>query len=429
VLHRRKPGGRRHAPLGRDAAGVYSPAPIMTVESVSSLRSLRTQTLVGVVSLGHGATHWAVATFFLLLPAMRRDLGLSYTQAGLLAAGYYVGSMISNLPSGVVVDLTGRRIRYQLLSLLLGSAALASLGATSSFAALWVSLVLLGASNMLWHPAAISYLSIHLPRNRGYSMAIHSLGAHLGDAAGPLVAGWLLLSMSWQRAAQINALMGVICAAVIVLVCGRDDARSAPKRHERADYWKGLALLLKSRAQWSFFLMSGFRTMTQAGLLTFLPLFLANELHMSPVLMGVAMMVLQLGGMVATPAAGVLSDRIGRRPIVMAGMFSTTVIVVAMTFITNHAVYVACISVLGFFLYAMRPVIQAWQVDRSPPEHLAAITSALFTVQAVLSALAPLVGGFLADRFGLISVFYFLAASVLAGNVLCFLVPKTEHGD
>jgi len=401
----------------------------MTVETASALRSLRTQTLVGTVSLGHGATHWAVATFFLLLPAMSRDLGLSYTQAGLLATAYFVGSMISNLPSGIVVDLTGKRIRYQLLALLLGSASLAALGTTSSFAALWACLVLLGASNMLWHPAAISYLSLHLPRNRGYSMAIHSLGAHIGDAAGPLAAGWLLLSFSWQRTAQINAFMGVICAGLIILVCGRDDPRSAPRRQPGGAYWKGLLLLLKSRAQWSFFLMSGFRTMTQAGLLTFLPLFLANDLHMSPVLMGVAMMVLQLGGMVATPIAGVLSDRIGRRPIVLAGMFSTTIIVVLMTFITSRALYVACISALGFFLYAMRPVIQAWQVDRSPPEHLAAITSALFTVQAILSALAPLVGGFLADRFGLISVFYFLAASVLAGNILCFLVPKTEQGD
>ena len=401
----------------------------MTVESVSSLRSLRTQTLVGAVSLGHGATHWAVATFFLLLPAMSRDLGLSYTQAGMLATAFYIGSMVSNLPSGIIVDLTGKRIRYQLLSLLLGSVALAALGATSSFVALWFALVLLGASNMLWHPAAISYLSIHLPRNRGYSMAIHSFGAHIGDAAGPLAAGWLLLSFSWQHTAQINALMGVICATLIALVCGRDDPRSAPRTQQRDGYWKGLVLLLKSRAQWSFFLMSGFRTMTQAGLLTFLPLFLANDLHMSPVLMGVAMMVLQLGGMVAVPAAGVLSDRIGRRPIVMAGMFSTTIVVVLMTFVTNRTLYVVCISVLGFFLYAMRPVIQAWQVDRSPPEHVAAITSALFTVQAVLSALAPVVGGFLADRFGLISVFYFLAASVLAGNVLCFLVPKTEHGD
>ena len=94
--------------------------------------------------------------------------------------------------------------------------------------------------------------------------------------------------------------------------------------------------------------MAGCRTMTQAGLLAFLPLYLAHDLGMSPFPMGVTMMVLQLGGMVATPFAGILSDRIGRRPIVLAGMFSTTVIVVAMTFITNQATYVACISLLGF---------------------------------------------------------------------------------
>ena len=112
----------------------------MTVETVPSLRSLRTQTLVGAVSLGHGATHWAAATFFLLLPAMSRDLGFSYTEAGFLATAYYVGSMLSNLPSGIVVDLTGKRIRYQLLALLLGSASLASLGTTGSFVALWCCL-------------------------------------------------------------------------------------------------------------------------------------------------------------------------------------------------------------------------------------------------------------------------------------------------
>jgi len=401
----------------------------MTVETASPIRSLRVQSLVGAVSLGHGATHWAAATFFLLLPAMSADLGLNYTQAGMLATAYYVGSMVSNLPSGIVVDLTGRRILYQLLALLLGSAALAALGLTDNFATLWICLVLLGAANMLWHPAAISYLSIHLPRNRGYSMAIHSLGANIGDAAGPLAAGWLLLSFSWQHTAQINAVTGLICAALIVLVCGRDDPASGPRRPHHRDFWKDLAKLMASRAQWSFFLMSGFRTMTQAGLLTFLPLYLANDLGMSPVTMGASMMALQLGGLVATPAAGIISDRIGRRPIVLAGMTSTTIIVVLMTFITNHALYVACISVLGFFMYAMRPVIQSWQMDRSPPQLLASMTSALFTVQAVLSAAAPLAGGFLADRYGLISVFYFLAASVLAGNLLCLIVPKTEHGD
>ena len=40
----------------------------------------------------------------------------------------------------------------------------------------------------------------------------------------------------------------------------------------------------------------------------------------------------------------------------------------------------------------------------------------------------PIIGGFLADHFGLISVFAFLAASVVAANLLCLTIPKTEHG-
>lgn len=402
----------------------------MTDATAPSLRSFRTQSLVGVVSLGHGATHWASATFFLLLPAISSGLGLDYTKTGLLATAFYVGSMLSNMPSGIVVDLTGWRILYQVLALVLGSAALAALGLTASFAAIWVCLLLLGGANMMWHPAAISYLSIQLPKNRGYSMAMHSLGANIGDAAGPLAAGWLLVSYSWQSTAQINAIPGIVCALLILITLKFNDVHpAAPRRSPPREYWKGLAELMTDRAQWSFFLMAGCRTMTQAGLLAFLPLYLAHDLGMSPFLMGVTMMVLQLGGMVATPIAGILSDRVGRRPIVLAGMFSTTVMVVAMTFITNQATYVACISLLGFFMYAMRPVIQSWQMDRSPPALLASITSAMFTVQAVMSAAAPLVGGMLADRFGLISVFYFLAASVLVGNGLCLLVPKTEHGD
>jgi MFS family permease len=185
---------------------------------------------------------------------------------------------------------------------------------------------------------------------------------------------------------------------------------------------------MRSRAQWSFFLMAGCRTLTQTGLLAFLPLYLAHDMGMSPFAMGLAMMALQLGGMIATPFAGILSDRIGRRPVVLAGMVSTTIVVVALTFIRDPMIYVACVSVLGFFMYATRPVIQSWQMDRSPPELLASMTGAMFMVQAVMSGTAPIIGGMLADRYGLIAVFYFLAASVLLANLLCLTIPKTEHG-
>lgn len=400
-----------------------------TLEAALPLRSLKTQLPIVLVSLAHGSTHWVVATFYLLLPSLSSGLGLNYTETGFLVTSLFIGSVIANLPSGMLVDLTGRRIAIQIASLLLCTVSLAALGMVTGFGALCVCLGLLGIANVMWHPAAISWLSIHLPKNRGYSMAVHSLFANLGDAAGPVAAGWMLLSLSWQHTAEINSLICVIFAVILLAFFGRSDRSAAmPRRPNAKQYWSGLATLMRSRAQWSFFLMAGCRTLTQTGLLAFLPLYLSHDLGMSPFAMGLAMMVLQLGGMVATPFAGVLSDRIGRRPVVLAGMASTTVVVLALTFIRDPMIYVACVSVLGFFMYATRPVIQSWQMDRSPPELLASMTGAMFMVQAVMSGTAPVIGGLLADHYGLISVFYFLAASVLLANLLCLTIPKTEHG-
>lgn len=404
-----------------ETAAATTPAP--------ALRSLKVQLPIMLVSLAHGSTHWVVATFYLLLPSLSRSLGLNYTETGFLVTSLFVGSVLANLPSGMLVDLTGRRLAIQIASLLLCTVALAALGIVTGFSLLCLCLGLLGVANVMWHPAAISFLSLQLPKNRGYSMAVHSVFANLGDAAGPVAAGWMLLSLTWQRTAEINALACVLCAAALLAFFGVNERNpSSVRRPSAKQYWAGFGLLMRSRAQWSFFLMAGCRTLTQTGLLAFLPLYLSHDLGMSPFTMGLAMMVLQLGGMIATPFAGILSDRIGRRPVVLAGMFSTTVVVVALTFIRDPMIYVACVSILGFFMYATRPVIQSWQMDRSPPELLASMTGAMFMVQAVMSAAAPLIGGMLADHYGLLSVFYFLAASVLLANLLCLTIPKTEHG-
>ncbi|MCI3953387.1 MAG: transporter, partial [Burkholderiales bacterium] len=48
------------------------------------LRSLNLSRDVWLISLGHGLTHWYTATFYLLLPLIGRELGLSYTEIGLI---------------------------------------------------------------------------------------------------------------------------------------------------------------------------------------------------------------------------------------------------------------------------------------------------------------------------------------------------------
>ena len=71
----------------------------------------------------------------------------------------------------------------------------------------------------------------------------------------------------------------------------------------------------------------------------------------------------------------------------------------------------------------MRPVVHSWLMDLTPPKLSGSATSLLFSTQSLLSAAVPPIGGMIADAWGLPSVFYFLAASMLIANLVVYLLP------
>src|SRR5439155_910612 len=79
----------------------------------------------------------------------------------------------------------------------------------------------------------------------------------------------------------------------------------------------------------------------------------------------------------------------------------------------------------GLFLYATRPVIQAWLLEATPRNMGGSSIGVLFGAQAVGGALGPLLAGLVADRYGLLATFYFLAATIVIANLFVLWVPKT----
>ena len=118
------------------------------------------------LALGHGGTHWAFGTFYVLLPFIARQLGLSYAEAGLLVAIYHASGFTASIGSGALIDVVGRQVMFQIVALLMGAGGLLALGMTGEFLIIGVMIVFIGAGANLWHPAAISYLSGRFPNNR-----------------------------------------------------------------------------------------------------------------------------------------------------------------------------------------------------------------------------------------------------------------------
>jgi MFS family permease len=88
----------------------------------------------------------------------------------------------------------------------------------------------------------------------------------------------------------------------------------------------------------------------------------------------------------------------GRKQILVSSMLATAVVLAAMAFTGGSPLFIALVAVLGFFLYATRPVIQAWMLDSTPKNMAGSSIGVLFGAQALGGALGPLLGGMVADR-------------------------------
>jgi MFS family permease len=396
--------------------------------------SLRDNAPIAVVGLGHAATHWIGATFYILLPYLAIGLGLGYAETGLLVSAMNVGSLVANFASGPLVDMTGRRVLFQVLSVAIGAMALAGLGGFGAIGGLnsmaWLAamVAIMGVTANLWHPPALSYLSEHYPRARGYAFSIHALGASLGDTVAPLVAGFLLLGLNWQQSAAVAAIPALCVAVLVALAIGpgarRAVAGAGPAGLGLGSYFSNLARVLRNRVILAICVMAGFRSMAQSGLTVFLPLYLVNVSGASPAMLGATLAALQAGGLIATPLAGIWSDRVGRRPVVMAGLTASTVIICSLGFLGGGVLFIAGISLLGFALFAIRPVIQSWMMDLISPSMTGSATSLMFGTQSIFNISIPLVGGLVADAYGLTAVFYLLGATMLLSNAVVFFLPR-----
>ena len=388
---------------------------------------------VGLISAGHGLTHWYPATFYLLLPLIGKELGLTYTQIGFILTVQHVVGAIANLPGGAVVDAYGKKGYLLVLSLLWIGVPYAVMALTHSYGVLLVCMALVGIGNNIWHPAAIPTLAYRYPARKGFVLSLHGMAGNLGEALAPLAIGALLTWFSWRTVVVMNVVPGIAMAALILVSLG---AFSVAKSHDPNDinakaaepwsarkYMADLGSLLRNKGLMMVSLSAMFRTLTQVGLLTFLPLYLANELGYNLFIVGVCMAIIQIAGFAASPIAGHLSDKWGRRKVVMSSMLLTGVTIAGMVLAGNSVWFVVFVALVGSFLYAMRSVLQAWAIECTP-RHLAGTGVGLqFGITAIGGGIAPSLFGMIADARGLQVAFYGLAVTIVLGNFLVMLVP------
>ena len=391
-------------------------------------RSLRE---LWLITMGHGLTHWYPSTFYLLLPIIGKELGLTYGQIGLIMTCQYIAGAVANIPGGILVDTVGRKGVLMAISLFWVGFPYLLMGFAHGYLMLLACVALVGFGNSLWHPTAIPTLARRYPERKGLVLSVHGMGGNVGDALAPLAIGSLLAVLTWREVVVLNVMPGLVMSLLILTLLGtmrigsKAKAGGEAKAQSLAESFRGVPALFRNRSLVLLTASSAFRSMTQNSLLTFLPIYLAYEMGYAPFWVGAGMFALQAAGFAATPIAGHLSDRMGRRSIMMTSMIMSGVVLAFMTLAGKSLAFIVFVAILGFFLYAIRPVMQAWLLETTPKNMGGTSIGILFGAQSLGSSIAPLLAGMIADRYGLLAVFWFLAGTIVVANLFILWMPTT----
>jgi MFS transporter, FSR family, fosmidomycin resistance protein len=260
----------------------------------------RDASLIGLVGMAHGISHFSQLLLAPLFPWLKDEFAVSYAQLGLLLTVFFVVSCAVQALSGFIVDRFGPRpVLFAGLALL----ALAAFGfATSSG---WWSLaffsVVAGTGNGVFHPVDFTLLNrkVH-PSRLGHAFSVHGITGSLGWALAPALLVPVTLAYSWRTALACAG--ALVVAVLVVLWLKRETLALQPvpvdKARARAE---GNFGFLSLPAVWVCFAFFFFYAMALSGIQAFAPE-AARLLHAVPASLAAmcltVYMVCSAGGMV-----------------------------------------------------------------------------------------------------------------------------------
>lgn len=172
--------------------------------------------VISLITIGHSVSHFNQLVMPPLFLLMRDDMGLSFTELGLLMTMMYVVSAAMQTPSGFLVDRIGGR-KVLIGGLLLQCTGVLLIGLAPNYWLMALAAMLSGAGNAVFHPADYAILNARVSSPRlGHAFSIHGMGGSIGWAVAPFLVLGMAGPLGWRGALLGAALLGFLVTALII---------------------------------------------------------------------------------------------------------------------------------------------------------------------------------------------------------------------
>ena len=386
--------------------------------------------LLGTLTFGHTVIHWYQQMFPVFLPMIKADLGLSAVQVGGLMTAKQGASGLLTLPSGFAADAFNKHKATILGSaLVMGGLAYVVASVAPTYFWVLVFLTMLGAASALWHPSSVSTLSLQFSDRRGTAIALHGVGASIGDSVGPLCIGAMLLVVGWKDLAQWHLIPALILAFLMWRTV-RQHYSAGPGGLTRRSYFSGIKGIFARPTVFMVMIASSFVGMARLSVTTFLPLYLAEEMNYDSFWLGFHWALLYAMGIFSQPLMGILSDRFSRKTVLLPSFATMGILYLLLPMPGGGFLLALIIAAMGMFFYGTGNIATAAVLDVASEQVQGTTQSFMTLFQQVVTLPAPIVAGFVVSHYGYATVFYYSSALLFsAAAVWAFIrIPKRAAG-
>ncbi|MFQ5882601.1 MAG: MFS transporter [Candidatus Methylomirabilales bacterium] len=362
-----------------------------------------------------------------VLPRFAQDLGASPELLGLIVAASTVTGIFIKLPAGALSDILGRR-----RMMLLGCLFFAGPPFLYPFVSNPIQLLLLrflhGFATAIFSPVASAYVADLFEKGRGEKLGWFAAANDVGATLGPLLGGFILFyTASYATTYLLVGLLGIL-PFLMVLRLPKEPTPSPLRRESRR--WKkfraGLGEVLSSP---SVLIASSMEAAMYVGYGTFLGFFppYAKNIGLNDAQIGLVLGA-QLGTtMLAKPIAGRLSDRIGRKPMILLGLLLCTI---ALPFVPQTTAFNLLFLLSGLFglgVAIVTPSTTALVADLVKAGQMGSAMGVFGTIWDTGEASGPILAGFLIASFTYPSAFTVIAAFI-GGSAAIFALTVRDPG-
>ena len=374
---------------------------------------------VYAIAWSHGAMHAYLVLLPALAPLIKAEVG-GYAILGILISLVFLFYGWGSLPVGIMADRSQKRLMIAASMLLCGSSSLL-IAIANSLPLLGAGLILLGLGASLYHPPGYAAIALYTTETRGRYMGIQGLGGLVGMALSYITATSIGSMMGWRIPFLLWGLVGIAMGIIDLLLISEPEGGAQGDGGHRE--WISLsvgvrrliivfAIIILSGALWS-------------GVSSFLLAYISEVKGVQLLIAGGLSTISYTVGSIAQLIGGELSDRMGRRIVILIGFAAYSLLLFALTKAPGSLpLMLLLLILLGFSFYLTQSPINALLGDVSPRRSVGATYGFNFAVKYGIGSFTPALAGYLTARYSMDYAFYLFSLISLAAFLLSLLIGE-----